>query len=271
MPKCSAIPATSTRAWHQLFSKVRGRLSWSHIPASLQRGGAREGLRQPVLSKGAKLTARVAATGALLLGSFGLTAVFDDDLAVASSPSKFTFAVSTAAGGATYVRLALGFTSSGVLTDGSATITVNAPSGTVFDDSNTSFDFVVDDTTTGQTWAASSASITDGGSEATLTINASTTEATINAGDSVTLTINDVTNPAASTAFSGVSLSTSSDTTPASFSGGGSFTSANAVQNLSFSTNTSAGGATYAQWVLKFTASSSGPWLAGSTPTTTGR
>jgi hypothetical protein len=187
---------------------------------------------------------RAVTATSLLLASLGVIAALQGSPAAASSLSNLTFAPNTTAGGATYAQWTVGFTATSALPYGSGTITVDAPTGTTFGDFNSCFDYVIDDTTTGQSWCASSVDIKGGGNEATLTVNDSSSEATVNAGDSVTVTVNDVTNPSSGTAFSGLSLYSSSDTTAVSYSGSGRFTGANSVQNLSFSPNTTAAGAT---------------------------
>jgi hypothetical protein len=159
--------------------------------------------------------------------------------------------------------------SSGALVGGvdgldNGTITVDAPTGTTFGDFNTCFDYVIDDTTTGQSWCPDQALISPGGNQVTIMLNDATTAATINAGDSVTVTIDDVTNPPSGGSFSGVSLYTSSDTIPFSYSGGGSFTSTKSITDLSFSPSTSAGAASEAQWHLGFTTSATGTLASGS-------
>jgi hypothetical protein len=184
------------------------------------------------------------------------------DPASLSSVTAPTLTTSGAAGGANGVTYTLGFTTSstGTLVGGSSTVTVVAPSGTIFGtcpfgcgSGNPTFTFT-DLTNPSGSGSGSPAAVIGDSSVVSVAV-----PNTIQAGDSVTLTITQVTNPPAGAGS--LALSTSADADPATITD--PTTTSNSVASASLSTSTSAAGANGVTYTVGFTASSSGTLLGG--------
>ncbi len=159
--------------------------------------------------------------------------------------------LSTTAAGATNVSYTTSFTTSstGALASDSGTISLAAPSGTVFGLSST---YSIEDLTTSTYCGYYDAVTSNSAATVTLTVGCG-----IGAGDTVLVTASAVSNPTTPSTGDTVAVTTSSDTTPAD-TNPYAITAAKAVAAPSVALSTTAAGATNVTYDVRFTTSSTG-------------
>ncbi len=147
----------------------------------------------------------------------------------------------------------VGFTTSavGALAAGSGTITLTAPSGTVFPSSAS--DYTVSPTSSSTAAAVPASSVSGGGTDSVTIV----TPVAIGNDSPVTITIADVTNPPVSTTSNTLSATTSSDKATATASYPSTVAAAsNEVSNVTFSQSSTLAAAQGVTYTVKFTTSS---------------